>query len=761
MSAGGVFITDRHHNGPVTEGLKLTSSLVDAVGDRTAKALSKAFEYETVHDLLLHLPRRYSHRGELTDLASLQEGEYVTVLARILKVETRPMRNRRGQLTEVVVTDGEANLSLTFFRRPFGVKIAKGAVGLFAGKVSSFRGKLQLTHPECSILNDAVDDVTAVDAYVNEIIPVYPATGALSSWAISKSIRVALDQVDWTSAPDPIPESVRNRHHLLGMEAAYRAVHRPNAESDQSAGEKRIRWEEALALQTVLAVRREIRRDQAAIPRAAKAAGLLAALDAKLPFELTNGQREIGEVIAGELAGEQPMHRLLQGEVGSGKTLVALRAMLKVVDAGGQAALLAPTEVLAAQHERSIRELLGPLADQGMFSTSEQATTVTLVTGSQSTTARRQALLDVASGQAGIVIGTHALLEDKVTFADLGLVVVDEQHRFGVEQRAVLTAKAVDGTRPHVLVMTATPIPRTVAITVFGDLDISVLRELPAGRAPITTHVVPAMEKPGYLARTWERVREEVDHGRQAYVVCPRITGTGSAAADLDGLASTFTSEVDDAPTAVAMTSVYDVVAMLADGPLKGLRIETLHGKMPADEKDSVMRRFTAPGSHGHDDRIDVLVATTVIEVGVDVPNATVMVVMDADRFGVSQLHQLRGRVGRGGLPGLCLLVTNTPPDAEARERLDAVAATTDGFELSEVDLRTRREGDVLGADQSGRTNSLRVLSLLRDTDIIVAAKDEADQIVRSDPALSAHPALATMAASLTDPDAAEWLDRS
>lgn len=745
----------------MTSGLKLTTPLVDAVGGRTSTALQKAFGFTSVHDLLLHLPRRYSHRGELTDLASLREGEYVTVLARILRIEHRPMRNRKGQLTEVIVTDGHANLSLTFFRRPFGVKIEKGAVGLFAGKVSSFRGKLQLTHPECSILDELSDDADAVDAYVNEIIPVYPATSALSSWTISKSIRLAIDQVDWACQPDPIPTAVRERHSLLGMEAAYRAVHQPTDASTPDAGAKRIRWEEALALQTVLAIRRELRRGQAALPRVARTSGLLSALDAKLPFELTAGQREVGAVVAAELAGEQPMHRLLQGEVGSGKTLVALRAMLSVVDAGGQAALLAPTEVLAAQHERSIRELLGPLAGQGIFSTSDQTTAVTLVTGSQSTATRRQALLDVATGQAGIVIGTHALLEDKVTFADLGLVVIDEQHRFGVEQRAALAAKAPDGTRPHVLVMTATPIPRTVAITVFGDLDISTLRELPAGRAPISTHVVPAMEKPGYLARTWERVREEVANGRQVYVVCPRITSAGTSSTEPDSLESVFADGTESSELLPPMASVEDIVATLADGPLRGLKIETLHGKMSADEKDSAMRRFSAGGSRTKSDGVDVLVATTVIEVGVDVPNATVMVIMDADRFGVSQLHQLRGRVGRGGLPGLCLLVTNGPAESDARERLDAVAATTDGFELSQVDLRTRREGDVLGADQSGRTSSLKVLSLLRDENIIVAAKGEADQIVRHDPTLIDHPALATMVASLTEPDAADWLDRS
>ena len=742
----------------VTEGLKLSSSLRDAVGGRTATALEKAFGYEVVHDLLLHLPRRYSRRGELTDLRSLRDGDHATVLARICAINTRPMRNRRGTLTEVVVTDGAAKLSLTFFRRPFGAKIKTGAVGLFAGKVSYFRGKPQLTHPECHMFDGDELDVDAASSYANEIIPVYPATGSLSSWAISKAIRLALDLVDWDAAPDPLPADVRQRHDLLPMSDAYRAVHRPETMTDPALGQARIRWEEALALQTVLSVRREMYREQSAVSRTAVPDGLLASLDERLPFDLTQGQRQVSEVIMYELSDEHPMHRLLQGEVGSGKTVVALRAMLAVVDAGGQAALLAPTEVLATQHARSIRALLGPLADHGLLGGSEHSTTVTLLTGSQSTSVRRQALLEIASGQAGIVIGTHALLEDKVTFADLGLVVIDEQHRFGVEQRAALAAKAEAGTRPHVLVMTATPIPRTVAITVFGDLDVSVLTELPAGRAPITTHVVPAIEKPGYLERTWQRVREEVEKGRQVYVVCPRISSAGQTAVDLDGLESVLDLANADGPAA-PMANVEDVMEELAGGQLAGLRIGALHGRMSAEDKDAAMRRFAAGPMAG--DGLDVLVSTTVIEVGVDIPNASVMVVMDADRFGVSQLHQLRGRVGRGGLPGLCLLVTNAQAGSPARERLDAVAATTDGFELSKVDLMARREGDVLGSDQSGRSNSLRVLSLLRDEKIIIAARDEAERIVAADPLLADHPALATMATTITGPDAAEWLDRS
>jgi ATP-dependent DNA helicase RecG len=445
------------------------------------------------------------------------------------------------------------------------------------------------------------------------------------------------------------------------------------------------------------------------------------------------------------------MHRLLQGEVGSGKTVVALRGMLSVVDAGGQAVLLAPTEVLAQQHHRSITALLGPLAEAGRLGGAEQATRVALLTGSQGAAARRQALLDAASGDAGIVVGTHALLEDPVSFFDLGLVVVDEQHRFGVEQRDALRGK---GDRPpHVLVMTATPIPRTVAMTVFGDLDVSTLTELPAGRSPIATHVVPVSEKPKYLDRAWERLREEVQAGRQAYVVCPRI---GADEPEDDGADETVDEMVDEQaegsrPPPVA---VLDVAPMLADGPLHGLSVEVLHGRLPSDIKDEVMQRFGAGA-------VDVLVATTVVEVGVDVANATVMVVMDADRFGVSQLHQLRGRVGRGGAPGLCLLVTQTPVDTRARERLDAVAATLDGFELSRLDLEQRREGDVLGASQAGRRSSLRLLGVIRDEQLIRAAREEATRLVESDPGLTGHPGLVSALRNLLDEERAGYLEKA
>jgi ATP-dependent DNA helicase RecG len=425
--------------------------------------------------------------------------------------------------------------------------------------------------------------------------------------------------------------------------------------------------------------------------------------------------------------------------VGSGKTLVSVRAMLQVVDAGGQAALLAPTEVLATQHYRGISAQLGALGRAGELDGDPAGTQLTLVTGSLSAAARRQALAKVADGTAGIVVGTHALLYEGVDFHDLGLVVVDEQHRFGVEQRDALRAKAARP--PHVLVMTATPIPRTVAMTVYGDLETSTLSQLPRGRSPIASHVVPP-EKPAFLDRAWRRLREEVQKGHQAYVVCPRI-GTGEDEEPPS----------DNEPARRPPLAVNEVAPLLAEGPLKGLRIAVLHGRLPADEKDAVMRSFAA----GH---TDVLVATTVIEVGVDVPNATVMVIMDADRFGVSQLHQLRGRVGRGAAAGICLLVTESVEGTAARERLDAVASTTDGFKLSEIDLEQRREGDVLGASQSGRHSHLRLLSLLRDAKLITEARAEAIELVGDDPDLSRHPALAASVAALVDEERAEYLEK-
>ena len=728
------------------------------IGDKAAKPLDKALELRTVGDLMRHYPRRYETRGELTDLASLTDGEYVTVQAEVAKVTSRPMRNRRGSIFEATVTDGHGTLVLTFFGRGRQDwrerQLTPGVLGLFSGQVSTFRGKRQLAHPEYELLDAGEDAAHAAAEYAAEMIPVYPAAKEITSWQIARSVRVVLDVLD---VEDPMPRAIRDRHGLCGLADALRGIHRPVDWADVQRSRHRLKWDEAFLLQVVLAQRRLAAAAYSATPRPRTPGGLLDAYDARLPFELTVGQQLAGAQIADELALDHAMHRLLQGEVGSGKTVIAVRAMLQVVDGGGQAALLAPTEVLAQQHYRSITEQLGPLGQAGELGGAETATRVALLTGSLGAAARRRALLEAASGTAGIVIGTHALLEEQVQFAALGLVVIDEQHRFGVEQRDALRAKAGEG-RPHLLVMTATPIPRTVAMTVFGDLEMSTLTELPAGRSPIATHVVPAAEKPHYLERTWKRVREEAGRGRQCYVVCPRIgDGPGSVSGpDTEdaGQADTAQDDAEQAGGGRPPIAVLDLADDLERGALAGLRVAVLHGRLPPDEKDSVMLAFAA-GS------VDVLVTTTVVEVGVDVPNATVMVIMDADRFGVSQLHQLRGRVGRGRHEGLCLLVTEAEAGGKSRQRLDAVAATLDGFKLSRLDLEQRREGDVLGAAQAGRRSSLKLLTLLQDEDLIGDARKEAQHLVEADPALAGQPTLATAVRVLLEREQAEYLEKA
>src|SRR5215472_6405728 len=720
------------------------------VGDKAAKRLAAVLDLHTVGDLLSYYPRRYDRRGELTDLASLREGEHVTVQAEVAAVSERKMRNRNGSIFEAVVTDGRGRLTLTFFGRGGQAwrknELYPGVRGLFAGQVSSFRGKRQLTHPDYELLGAGSAGARAAE-FAAELIPVYRATAQLASWRIAQSVRVALDVLDVPD--DPLPAAVRRRHGLCGYADAVRGIHGPVDEADVNRAKTRLKWDEAVALQVLLAQRRLAAASYSAIPRPPVADGLLADFDAMLPFELTVGQQLAGATIADDLAHGHPMHRLLQGEVGSGKTVIALRAMLQVVDAVGQAVLLAPTEVLAQQHFRSISGLLGPLGMAGQLGGAYDATRITLLTGSQGAAVRRKALLEAASGAAGIIIGTHALLEDQVQFADLGLVVIDEQHRFGVEQRDALRDKAGDG-RPHMLVMTATPIPRTVAMTVFGDLDMSTLTELPAGRSPIATHVVPVAERPHYLARTWERIREEVAAGRQAYVVCPRIGGDVPPDAE-DALAA---SDEDGVGPARPPIAVLDLAAELSAGPLAGLRLAILHGRLPAEDKEKVMLAFA-------DGLVDVLITTTVVEVGVDVPNAVVMVIMDADRFGVSQLHQLRGRVGRGSNPGLCLLVTEVTEAGPARARLDAVAGTTDGFALSRIDLEQRREGDVLGTAQAGRKSSLKLLQLLRDEDLIGQARDDATEVVDGDPALAGQPGLAAAVRALVEAEQTSFLEKA
>ncbi|GHA03194.1 ATP-dependent DNA helicase RecG [Streptomyces echinoruber] len=729
----------------------LEQPLKSVLGPATAKVMAEHLGLHTVGDLLHHYPRRYEERGQLTHLADLPMDEHVTVVAQVADARLHTFASPRaprgkGQRLEVTITDGSGRLQLVFFgngvHKPHK-ELLPGTRAMFAGKVSVFNRRLQLAHPAYELLRG--DEEESVESWAGALIPIYPATAKLESWKISKAVQTVLPSA--REATDPLPPSLREGRGLLPLPEALLKIHRPHTKADIVQARNRLKWDEAFVLQVALARRRLADAQLPAVPRRPRPDGILAAFDDRLPFTLTEGQRKVCAEIFADLADEHPMHRLLQGEVGSGKTLVALRAMLAVVDAGGQAAMLAPTEVLAQQHHRSITEMMGELAEGGMLGGAEHATKVVLLTGSMGAAARRQALLDLATGEAGIVIGTHALIEDKVQFHDLGLVVVDEQHRFGVEQRDALRGKGKQP--PHLLVMTATPIPRTVAMTVFGDLETSVLDQLPAGRSPIASHVVPAADKPHFLARAWERVREEVANGHQAYVVCPRIGDEEDAGAAKNAQRKPAEDEAEKRPP----LAVLDVAEQLARGPLGGLRVEVLHGRMQPDDKDAVMRRFAAGET-------DVLVATTVIEVGVNVPNATVMVIMDADRFGVSQLHQLRGRVGRGSAPGLCLLVTEMPEASPARQRLDAVAATLDGFELSRIDLEQRREGDVLGQAQSGTRSSLRVLAVIEDEEIIAEARAEATAVVAADPDLTRLPGLRTALDALLDEERERYLEK-
>lgn len=735
----------------------LHQDLASALGAATAKALASLQLY-TVGDLLGHLPRRYLSGTETTDLETLRPGDDAAIVARVARVEViagrgGASRNGRRSLPrdrlEAILSDGRGSLKATFFGKPqhvrfWSAQLGLGIKGIFVGKVTEFNHSLQMTHPNFVMLDAAGRIVGRADpdrvsmaSHVSRagLVGLYPATSKIPTWQVGECAGIVLDAL--ADLPDPMPEYLRRAHDLPALMAAYTQVHRPDTAEAAEAGVERLKWDEALALQVTMARRRAdaVRSRAAALKRVPD--GLLTAFDERLPFELTDGQRAIGEEIFAELARERPMQRLLQGEVGSGKTVVALRALLAAVDAGYQGVLLAPTEVLAAQHHASICRLLGDLGAGRVLGAPEQATEVVLLTGSMGVAQRRAVLAKAADGTAGIVVGTHALLGDRVQFAGLGLVVIDEQHRFGVEQRAVLQGRA--GPVPHLLVLTATPIPRTIAMSVFGDLEVATLREIPAGRQPVQTTVVDTRIHPAWLDRAWQRVREEVAAGHQVFVVAPRISsGEPDPAAGSDAEPS---------------AAVAELAAQLAAGPLAGLRLGLLHGQLTRVDKEQTMADFAAG-------QLDVLVATTVIEVGVDVPNATMMIVMDADRFGISQLHQLRGRIGRGSHPGVCLLVTGTEPDSSAARRLAAVARTGNGFELAELDLALRREGDVLGSAQTGGRSTLRLLRVLSDAHLIAAARDVAEELVGADPE-QRDDWLADMVTAVQCRADGQWLERT
>ena len=678
-----------------------------------------------------------------------------------------------------------SQMKLSFFNAWTAAReIREGETMMFSGRVGIYRGEYTLTNPHYALLSKDASGADVTDA-ATAPVPVYRAPVKLPTDRISGYMAQLLEKVPLKELEDPVPYTIRHARKVPSLEWTYRALHTPDSEDTWRAAQAQMRYREAFVLQSALARLHSVRAAHLTQPRPAVEGGLADRLLQVLPYELTEGQQKVGAEIAADLSSESPMNRLLQGDVGSGKTVVALRAMLQVADAGGQSAMLAPTEVLAEQHLRSVLDILGDMAapndsdaDKSAAGSAEGAPAgsgeepgrvrVRLLTASMGTRAKRKVLQELADGTAQIVIGTHALLSDEVSFHDLGLVVVDEQHRFGVEQRDGL--RGTDGALPHRLVMTATPIPRTVAMTVFGDLDVSVLDTLPAGRQKISTHVVPLAEKPAWASRLWRRAREEIDAGHQVYVVVPKIgedgdsleegtaffgasslngAGAGNSAQGYFGQGGSASSDGKVQLTSVA--SMYSYLS--AEDALVGVRIGTLHGRMDPAEKTAAMTAFERG-------EIDLLISTTVIEVGVNVPNATLMIIMDADRFGISGLHQLRGRVGRGGYAGTCLLVTRQEEGGVSRERLDAVASTTDGFELSRIDLAQRREGDILGAAQSGSKSTLRFLRALADADIIERAREDARSVVEKDPTLAKHPSLARTIDRALDADREAFLGR-
>jgi len=723
--------------------LTLDSPLVTALGQATATALGKAFGIASVADLLGHYPRRYAQRGELAPLNQLPLNEHVTIVAEVLSSNQSPMKGRPGWIVSVKISDGRGILALTFFgktRQDWRVReLRPGVRGIFSGRVTAYKGTLQLAHPAYRTFEGELEAAEADPKAIRllrEVVPIYPATASVTSMTIEASIDLVLQGLG--DIPDPVPVELRLEQGLLAHRDALVLIHHPESTEQWQVARDTLRFTEAWILQAALAQKHTLAREQLTAPRIPSPGGFLERFDAALPFVLTVDQEITAAEIAFDISQPIPMNRLLQGEVGSGKTVVAVRAMLAVADSGGQSALLAPTEVLAGQHLRSIVAMLGPdLAAELM---------PTLLTGKLPVAEKRKALLRVVSGQSRIVIGTHALLSDNVAFFDLGLIVIDEQHRFGVDQRETLRLKG--DLPPHVLVLTATPIPRTIAMTVFGDLSVSTIKILPTGRQPIQTVVVPLDEHPEWFWEVWKRLGVELALGRQGFVVCPAIAPKEPEEGDAGTPPSPET-------TAKPLIDVETTLANLRQLPaLAGYRLEALHGRMTSEEKDQAMRDFAAG-------EIDVLVATTVIEVGVDVPNASAMVVLDADRFGVSQLHQLRGRVGRGGIPGLCVLVTNAALGSTSRERIDAVQATLDGFVLADLDLRLRQEGDVLGDMQSGGLSSLRLLRVAVDGEIIASARAAAFALVTGDPGLRTEPALREAVRRRLDESERTWLSKS
>ncbi|MEX1217945.1 MAG: ATP-dependent DNA helicase RecG [Acidimicrobiales bacterium] len=686
----------------------LPVSELKGVGEKKGDALSK-IGIRTVLDMLMHYPRRYLDRTNEARIEDLEVGEEATVLVRVVRSTSRRTRNNRAMVI-VVVSDGNANLELTFFGQPWREKqLQPGMEALLFGKLELFRDTKKMTNPVVDLVGNQT----------GRIIPVYPQSekSGVTSWDLAKLCEETLRRSG--DFAEPFDEALLDRLDLVDRTTAFRAIHTPESMAEAAAARRRLVFDELLRVQVELVRRkRELERTAVGIAHAVGDEGgpLVKRFHEVLPYDLTGAQARTIAEINEDLAKGHPMHRLLQGDVGAGKTVVAVSAMLAAVQGGHQAALMAPTEVLAEQHHLGIRQILEgftvPDSDENsLFSGAgrERSLRVVLLTSRTSASDRRKILEDMESGSVDLVIGTHSLISDSIAFHSLGVVVIDEQHRFGVEQRAALRDKGAGGAAPDVLVMTATPIPRTAAMTVYGDLDVSILDELPPGRTPIMTRWARnEMDEVG----VWEQVRDEIAAGRQAYVVCPLI----------------------DESEKLEVRSAQETFEQLSHGELSGLRVGLLHGRLKSDEKDAVMSQFRAG-------ELDALVSTTVIEVGVDVPNATVMVILDATRFGIAQLHQLRGRVGRGAAKSFCWLVgESSTSDGEAR--LEALVRSTDGFELAEVDLDLRGEGTIMGERQKGQ-NDLKLASLRRDREWVVRAREVAFEILDADPYLEQHELLA------------------
>ncbi|MDO5034331.1 MAG: ATP-dependent DNA helicase RecG [Actinomycetaceae bacterium] len=691
----------------------IDSPLERLVGPRTAKKLA-TLGLESGWDLLTYFPRRFAHWGKLTPLSAVREGENVTLLAQVASADL--IKNRsRGVRLSVELTDGYSSINATFFARHPGALsvherlLTPGSQHLFAGKVSAYRGRLQLTHPDFERFEDGDASERA-----DRPIPIYPANSKCPTWLVSRSAKIVAGMLGGADVEDPLPGDLRAEHGLYSLVEALREIHDPSSDEGVLKAKSTLKWAEALTLQTALLQRQALTRFDAAA--SIREGEKFAEAKRALPFELTGGQERALSQILADMALEHPMQKLLQADVGAGKTAVAGLAMTAVVDAGYQAALLAPTEVLAAQHAQSLSKML-PVP-------------VELLTGSSKAKQRGNVAELAASGQAAVFVGTHALLQDSLQFSNLALVVVDEQHRFGVAQRDKLReGRAVV---PHMLTMTATPIPRTIAMTVFGDLDAIVIKELPKGRQNVQTFLVDASNA-AWNERMWDRAREEIERGGRVFVVAPRI------------------ESADEGDSTLA--NVEDTWNMLSALPaLAGIGIGLLHGRMSSEEKARVIEQFDE-GTTG------LLVTTTVIEVGVDISAASMIVILDAQQFGLSQLHQLRGRVGRGGQQAICMAHHRHDISLDSMKRLQAFASTTDGFELAEADLKLRREGDVLGENQSGVHTSLKALKVTRDGGIITAARKYAQGLIEQDPQLVDHRDLKAAVARLGE--AASWMERS